>query len=102
MRTIFLTLAFLAVITAGLSQTKSSDGSYLGQTPPGAIPQLFAPGIISLNNRFETYPTFSPDGKEMFFSVVNSTWTTGKILHTREVNGIWTAIDTAVFSANNC
>ncbi len=101
MRTIFLALAFLAVVTAGFSRALSSDSAYLGQTPPGTIPQLFAPGIISLNNRFETYPTFSPDGKEMFISVVNSAWTAGKILHTREVNGTWTSVDTAVFSTNN-
>ncbi|MCX6303539.1 MAG: hypothetical protein NT040_01085 [Bacteroidetes bacterium] len=84
-----------------MSRTICSDSSYLGQPAPGNIPQKFAPGIISLDNRRETYPTFSPDGKELFFSVVNAAWTSGKILHTREVNGTWTAVDTACFSVNN-
>jgi hypothetical protein len=102
MKTVLFSFAFLLILNAGSSQTISSDSSsYLGQNPPGKIPQLFAPGIISLENRLETYPTFSPDGKEMFFSVVNAAWTAGKILHTRELNGIWTAVDTAVFSYNS-
>ncbi|HSN49963.1 MAG TPA: hypothetical protein VLR52_01945, partial [Bacteroidales bacterium] len=102
MKTLLFSFAFLFMMNTGSAQTISSDSSsYLGQNPPGIFPQLFAPGIVSLDNRLETYPTFSPDGKEMFFSVVNSAWTTGKILHTRELNGIWTAVDTAVFSDNN-
>jgi dipeptidyl aminopeptidase/acylaminoacyl peptidase len=100
MRTVLLIIMVLTLVNEGLSQTIFSDSSYLGQTPPGNIPQVFAPGILSLDNRFETYPTFSPDGKELFFSVVNSAWSTGKILHTRVMNGAWTAIDTAVFSDN--
>ena len=73
---------------------------YLGQTPPGSIPQIFAPGIISLSNRLETYPTFSPDGRDMFFSVVNASWLNGVIFHTQERNGVWTIPDTADFSKN--
>ena len=101
MKTMLFSLIFVLMFTVSFSRTVCYDSAYLGQTPPGTIPQIFAPGIISLYNRFETYPTFSPDGKEMFFSVVNSAWTSGKILHTREVNGIWTAVDTAGFSTNN-
>jgi hypothetical protein len=73
---------------------------YLGQTPPGSIPQIFAPGIISLSNRLETYPTFSTNGRDMYFSVVNAGWTKGVIFHTQERNGVWTTPDTAAFSKN--
>lgn len=83
------------------AQANHPYSSYMGQTPPGSIPQIFAPGIISLDNRFETYPTFSPDGKEMFFSVVNASWTTGKIFCTQERNGNWTTPQVADFSNNN-
>lgn len=79
----------------------NTDEMYLGQDPPGMEPEIFAPGIISLENRLETYPTFSPDGKEMFFTVVNSSWTTGKIYHTSEQDGIWNEPEIASFSANN-
>ncbi len=43
-------------------------GPYLGQKPPGTTPELFAPGLVSMCSRFEYNPTFTPDGKEMYFS----------------------------------
>lgn len=101
MKTILFSFAFLLILNTGLSQTTLPGSSYLGQTPPGNIPIIFAPGIISLDNRLETYPSFSPDGLEIYFSVVNASWTKGKILYTQEKNGVWTSIDTAIFSDNN-
>jgi len=43
-------------------------GDYLGQTPPGDIPIVFASGIISIDSTIEHgSPTFSPDGSEVFW-----------------------------------
>lgn len=43
-------------------------GDYLGQTPPGDVPIIFAPGIISVDSTVEHgYPTFSPDGNLVFW-----------------------------------
>jgi hypothetical protein len=42
-------------------------GDYLGQTPPGDIPVIFAPGIISSEDQEHGVPAFSPDGKEVFW-----------------------------------
>jgi hypothetical protein len=95
-----LIISCLMLIGSGYAQTIHPD-SDLTQTPPGDMPQIFAPGIISLENRFETYPTFSPDGNEMFFSVVNANWSQGKILHSQKQNNIWSEPDTAIFSNNN-
>ena len=91
----FTTIFFLVVLL-----NSCFAQPYLGQTPPGIIPEKFAPGVISLNNRLETYPTFSPDGKDMYFSVVNASWLNGVIFHTQERNGVWTIPDTADFSKN--
>lgn len=88
------------LLNLSFAQQIHSD-SYLGQTPPGDKSQIFAPGIISLDSRFETYPTFSPDGKEMYFSVVNANWSEGKILHTQAKNGEWSKPEIAIFSNNN-
>jgi len=44
------------------------QGPYLGQTPPGTQPVLFAPGIVSSAAAMEFAVTFSPDGKEMYFT----------------------------------
>lgn len=43
-------------------------GPYLGQAPPGVQPEVFAPGIVSARGNFEFAPTFSADGKELYFS----------------------------------
>jgi Tol biopolymer transport system component len=75
-----------------------ASAAYLGQTPPGDAPEVFAPGIISLENRLETYPAFSPDGEELYFSVVNAAWSEGKILWSRLENGAWTKPEAAPFS----
>jgi len=64
-------------------------GPYLGQKPPGMIPELFAPGIVSseLNTRDVA---ITPDGKEIYFCVNLADFTFATILVTREVNGLWT------------
>jgi hypothetical protein len=100
MKASFLSISCLILISSGFAQTVQSGLRQL-QSPPGNIPQIFAPGIVSLDNRFETYPTFSPDGNEMFFSVVNANWSQGKILHSIKQNGNWSEPDTAIFSYNN-
>ena len=101
MKTLIIAIVYSLLWSISLAQPVLTDSSYLGQTPPGNIPVIFAPGVISLTNRFETYPAFSPDGKEMFFSVVNAGWTAGKIFYTRERNGNWTVPVPADFSNNN-
>jgi hypothetical protein len=42
-------------------------GPYLGQKPPGTTPEIFAPGIVSLEANFECCRAISPDAKEFFF-----------------------------------
>ena len=44
------------------------DGAYLGQRPPGFVPKVFAPGIVSTRGRFEFCCTWSLDGKELYFN----------------------------------
>jgi hypothetical protein len=100
MKNIIFSMLFFLFFSTCFAQKFHQDSAYLGQTPPGGIPEIFAPGVISLPNRFETYPTFSPGGNEMFFSVVNASWSKGVIFHTQERNGVWTIPDTAVFSKN--
>lgn len=42
---------------------------YFGQEPPGDEPVIFAPGIFSTSEHEYSYPSFSPDGKEVMWSV---------------------------------
>ena len=41
-------------------------GPYLGIPEPGDKPEIFAPGIISTDEREHGLPVFSPDGREVF------------------------------------
>jgi hypothetical protein len=68
----FLAFAFLSLInsTCIYSQQEISDAKkYLGQKPPGLTPEIFAPGLVSIDNRFEYGSTFSPDDSEFYFAV---------------------------------
>lgn len=62
-------------------------GDYLGQTPPGDEPQLFAPGIIS-NGLFNRDLSISPDGDEIYVGLMASGKTT--VIWTRREGGLWT------------
>jgi Tol biopolymer transport system component len=63
-------------------------GPYLGQTPPGMTPEIFAPGIVStgLNTRDIA---ITPDGREIYFCVNVAGFTFSTIRVTRERNGAW-------------
>jgi len=43
-------------------------GPYMGQTPPGDIPEMFMPGIVSGRYRAHSSIAFSPDGKEAYWT----------------------------------
>jgi len=64
--TSILVLFFGSIVS---SQPIPPDSLYFGQTPPGNIPVLFAPGIISLPDRNEAVITFSPDGESVIFYI---------------------------------
>ncbi len=73
----------------------SKPDPYLGESPPGDSPVLFAPGVVSTNSR-EWSMASTPDGLELLFGVVTDdrSW----ILHTKEVDGRWTELAVASFS----
>ena len=69
---LFALLILFALCQARIKQVKPDEfpalqGPYLGQKPPGMTPEIFAPGIVS-TAEFEFAGTFSPDGKEYFFT----------------------------------
>lgn len=45
-------------------------GSYLGMKPPGMLPELFAPGIVSSHHYDHSAAIFSANGKHVFWSPV--------------------------------
>ncbi len=71
-------------------------GPYLGQAPPGTIPQVFAPNAVSTTAR-ELNSVFTPDGHEFYFTIQGEggRWT---IMRSALEHGRWTAPTPASFS----
>ncbi|MCJ8293587.1 MAG: hypothetical protein MJK15_04195 [Colwellia sp.] len=67
---IFLLLSLLIMSSGSHAQDELPvlEGPYLGQKPPGLIPELFAPGIVSTEEYRETVVTFLPDMTELSFT----------------------------------
>lgn len=83
---LFIIAAFLG-LQASNAQTNTID--YFGQTLPGNVPQLFAPGSVSGTGYVNTL-SFSADGENMVFTK----WiggTTPKLFYSKYENKVWTA-----------
>ncbi len=76
------------------------ENLYLGQTPPGLIPELFAPDIVSIDGRYESTISFSPDLKELYFDA-HQEGESSQIYFSKLVNGSWTTIKRANFTQGN-
>ncbi len=66
-------------------------GPYLGQKPPGMIPQVFAPEIFSKSQPEWAFDaTFAPGGNEFYFTRFNQHNGLNTIMCMKRVDGIWT------------
>jgi hypothetical protein len=80
-------------------ETGATVSAYLGQTPPGLEPQVFAPGIVSIPEMNDYAGTFSADGNEFYFT--RGIGKQGhKIYETHLVNGIWTTPAPIAFASD--
>lgn len=67
---IFLTaLIVFATKMAPAQDIEKTSLTYLKQPPPGLIPKIFAPEIVSKNYEYEFGSVFSADGKEFYYAV---------------------------------
>jgi hypothetical protein len=73
-------------------QFSVSSGRYLGQTPPGTTPELFAPGVVSTCHEHSS-AMFTPDGTEIWFGRMFP----DAIFFMKLENGRWTRPRTAPF-----
>ncbi len=73
------------------------SGPYLGQAPPGAAPELFAPGRVC-TGMSERDVAIAPDGREIYFGVMTGPVNT--IMVTRLEGGRWTEPVVAPFAAD--
>lgn len=94
-----LILVCLITIAACSQQQKTGfpviSGPYLGQTPPGTKPVVFAPGIVS-TGLYTRDIAISKDGTEIYFCISDAAATA--ILVTKLLNNRWTEPVIAPFS----
>jgi len=97
-----VTLIFLSACKTEKSNTEedvstTQENLYLGQKPPGLTPEVFAPGIVSINGRYESTISFSSDLKELYFDAKHED-EASQIYVSKLVNGAWTTIKKASFT----
>ena len=101
---ILLSCLQIAAITINAQQTDFSKltGPYLGQKPPGMMPEIFAPGIVSSEHQEHSSLSFSPDAKEIWWSRWCLPYDSNKhpqaIMHMTCENGTWRPPQVAPFS----
>jgi len=71
-RTIYLGMILLSIFSFNGQSQQNEElvlrGPYLGQKPPGMKPEIFAPGLISIEGSAEYGAHFSPDLTEFYFT----------------------------------
>lgn len=68
MRCLCLLAIVISLPVAAQDVWPELTGDYLGQEPPGTSPEVFAPGLISLDGERELNSVFSPNGRIFMFS----------------------------------
>ncbi|WP_086933967.1 TolB family protein [Agarilytica rhodophyticola] len=96
---IVLLLNILVISSMSYSRDKlpTRETHYLGQKPPSLIPEIFAPGIISINGRYEHGISFSPELDEVYFSA-NKKGGLTDIYFSKLENGKWKPVKKAKFT----
>ena len=74
------------------------EGEYLGQKKPGLTPGIFAPGIVS-TPAVEFDSTFTPEGKEYYFTRYAGNPPNTSIMMVKQENHRWTEPRMASFSS---
>ena len=92
---VILCLLTLTTVTLFSQQTgfPRLQGQYFGQEPPGTTPEIFAPDIVSTENRVYANVTLNPDLTETCWTLntADTTVYNGGIIISRLVKGEWTA-----------
>ena len=99
----YLLLAAGITISAQQTDVPKLTGPYLGQKPPGKVPELFAPDIFKQRyNRYHSIIIFSPDGKEAYWEAgINSKPGKAGIHVSKQINGYWKEPQIAHFSESD-
>ncbi len=88
-------IALLLLVPSSVSLGQSQQpglldltGPYLGQKPPGLVPEVFGPGVISTDD-WEFSITFSKNGEELLFSRRQSDSIGNRLFYMKIEEGKW-------------
>lgn len=95
-------IRLVALATFGLLLTPVdnhllADEPYFGQDPPGLEPEVFAPGLVSTEERRELNPVWGPHGNTFYFSYSDGAGHY-QIMMMQKRDGAWSEITPASFS----
>lgn len=88
-RMLFIFLVFMIKFSFG-QQFTDLYGDYLGQTPPGEIPVIFANGIVSCKTLEHSAAVFSSDGNELYWVSRENQESKLNIWTMRRIGNRWT------------
>jgi Tol biopolymer transport system component len=94
----YVAQAFPPRVWLNTTGAKEQTSDYLGQTPPGSTPEIFAPDVVSVDGRYEYGVAISPDGDELFFTADDPG---AGLMVMRRVNGEWTQPEAANLRGNH-
>lgn len=91
MKTIYITFFFLLLVNVGFAQTNPADSSYLGQTAPANIPEIFKLHASPEHFVAERI-AISNDGREIYYSEIKSYYpiSSARIKNYSYSGGKWT------------
>lgn len=94
---------FLLSVSLTVAQPTSTGlpeftGPYLGQKPPGKIPELFAPNLMTAEMGYHSTIVFSPGLDEALWRPMDNNG--GKILYSKMKEGKWTKPEWVNFGIN--
>lgn len=95
-RTSKIGLLSVLLLTCSFYSTIAQE-NYFGQNPPGLTPEIFAPGIVSVEGRYEYGISFTPELNEVFFTADIKDEGTS-IYFSRIKNGKWSEPKRADFT----
>lgn len=92
-------MAFLSAAACQEASVQPADQTalYFGQTPPGDVPAVFAPGIVSKEDRFEQFLSYAPDESGLTYGLTNADWSEFPLLQMTLEDGEWTEAEPAPF-----
>jgi Tol biopolymer transport system component len=96
---VFCLLVFYSIVCFANDKFPELKGPYLGQTPPGKTPEIFAPSIIS-HGFHENGIAFCTDGNELFYSTSDNKYTSKTFIYLKKENNKWSTPEIAPFSGS--